>query len=277
MNPFSIGSIRFSKLLLEEWIGEWLEESHSEDGFDTGVPMYTILGTDCSIQFPAKRFCSYIGMYIKWDQGCSFATCPSVYPKNSLDLWCYFYCGSREYMWRPPLNKKFIGVTNDSMSFQRIDMTNEIEIPVGQHVGAFGSVRKFDVHKGIDLYAKDGEEVFAVEDGIVTNIRPFTGEKCESPWWNNTDALSISGWSGNVVYGEIEIDSSMKLGKEVKAGEKIGVIRTVLKKDKGRPMSMLHLAVHKHGIQTNGCWEIGDTQPVGLIDPSIFLTSLFIR
>jgi hypothetical protein len=37
------------------------------------------------------------------------------------------------------------------------------EIPTGNHFGAFGTTRKFDIHTGVDLYCNEGDEVFAME------------------------------------------------------------------------------------------------------------------
>ena len=50
-----------------------------------------------------------------------------------------------------PLAMRVVGVTGNSMSFQDIDITKEVEIPIVSHVGAFGVGRKHDIHKGIDL------------------------------------------------------------------------------------------------------------------------------
>jgi len=174
--------------------------------------------------------------------------------------------------WLFPIGWGFdvVGVTWDSMSFQNIDTTKEIEIPVGNHVGAFGTKRRHDVHKGVDLYCPPDTVVYAVEEDEVVDIRWFTGEKAGFPWWNNTMAVSIEGESGVVVYGEILIDqvNDMRVGKKIERGCYVGNVERVLKKDKGRPTSMLHFALHHHNVLSNGRWDIGDPQPVGLIDPT---------
>ena len=180
--------------------------------------------------------------------------------------------------WLFPLKMKKLGLTSNSMSFQYIDITSEVEIPIKPHVGAFGIERRHDVHKGVDLYCPQGTEVFAVEDGVLCHLRPFTGEAAGCPWWENTWAVSVAGKSGVVVYGEIR--PYWKMGdptdtliepKEIKRGELVGFVKTVLKKDKGRPTSMLHLALHSHGVLSNGTWEIGQPQPDGLLDPTAYL------
>lgn len=74
------------------------------------------------------------------------------------------------------------------------------------HPGSFGTVRKHDIHTGIDIYCHDGQYVIAVEDGEVVSIENFNGSHANppSPWWNNTKAVMIEGESGVVVYGEIK-------------------------------------------------------------------------
>lgn len=184
------------------------------------------------------------------------------------------------HRWLFPLPLKKLHPTNDSMSFQNIDITKEVEIPCPDHVGAFGVERRHDVHKGVDLYCPVGTPVFAVEDGLVVNIRPFTGVNADCPWWEDTWAVSVAGKSGVVVYGEIYpfwargryIDVAKTFAAiSIKKGDLIGHVKRVLKKNKGRPTSMLHLALHSHGILLNGVWVKGQPQPEGLLDPTPFL------
>jgi murein DD-endopeptidase MepM/ murein hydrolase activator NlpD len=172
--------------------------------------------------------------------------------------------------WMFPINNRVVGVSWDSMSFQNINTTYEVEIPCGNHVGAFGTERRHDVHKGVDLYCPVGTEVFTVEVGKVVDIRWFTGEKANPEWhfWHNTMAISVEGESGVVVYGEIMVSEDIKVGDILEQGEKIGSVIRVLKKDKGRPTSMLHFALHQHGVLSNGRWDIDKPQPTGLIDPT---------
>lgn len=172
-------------------------------------------------------------------------------------------------MWKSPLQfMEFVGSTSDSDSFKHIDITTQVEVPIGNHCGAFGAVRKHDVHKGIDLYCPVGTPVYSVEDGEITLIRQFTGEALGFPWWNDTWAINVEGDTGVVVYGEIKVQPYLKVGETVKQGTLLGWVQQVLKKDKGRPMSMLHFALHKRGVQSNGRWDIGDPQPCGLLDPT---------
>ena len=176
--------------------------------------------------------------------------------------------------WILPFNKSemaYIGITQNSDSFAHVYIDCKYEIPMGNHCGAFGAIRKHDIHKGVDLYAPVGTNVLAVESGCVVDIRQFTGEDIGFPWWNDTWAVSIEGSTGVVVYGEIEPVSYLNIGHIVKQGDTIGYVLQVLKKDKGRPMSMLHFALHNHGVLSNGRWEVGAPQPAGLIDPTNYL------
>ena len=59
--------------------------------------------------------------------------------------------------WLFPLDMDVIGPTSDSMSFQKIDIHTDVEIPTEQHVGAFGVQRKHHVHNGVDLYCEPHE------------------------------------------------------------------------------------------------------------------------
>lgn len=137
-------------------------------------------------------------------------------------------------------------------------------------LGQFGAVRKFHTHEGIDLYGEPKDPVFAVEDGVVVGIEWFTGENAPtpSPHWNNTQGILVEGQSGVVVYGEILNSEGLKLNDKVSRGQKVGELETVLKKDKGRPMTMLHLELYEKGIRATGEWDHGNPRPNGLLDPT---------
>jgi len=101
-------------------------------------------------------------------------------------------------------------------------------IPTENEPGGFGFIRKHDIHTGIDLYCNEYDLVYSISDGVVLDIVKFTGFE-ESPWWNDTYAIIIYHKEiGTVVYGELE--SLVKKGDEVKEGDIIGKILTVLKR-----------------------------------------------
>ena len=144
-------------------------------------------------------------------------------------------------------------------------------LPVGDaHPGAFGFRRANHVHEGIDLYCDEGTPVFAVEDGVVVAIIAFTGPSAEppSPWWHDTKAILVEGESGVVVYGEVAVGSGVHEGVNVGAGEAIGHVVPVLKKDKGRPVTMLHLELHRTGARDAWEWPLDGERPATLLDPT---------
>lgn len=138
--------------------------------------------------------------------------------------------------------------------------------------GQFGAVRKHDVHTGLDLYCPIDTPVVAVEPGEIVKVEPFTGEFAGSPWWNNTWAVLVEGPSGVVVYGEVT--PHLEEGQIVRAGERLGTVTTpVLKKDKGRPTTMLHLELMLPGSRETLWWKHDEPKPRALLDPSVMLKS----
>ena len=134
--------------------------------------------------------------------------------------------------------------------------------------GQFGAVRKHDIHTGVDLYTYPGMPVLAVEDGVVVGIEIFTGPRAESPWWNETEALLVEGVSGVVCYGELAVQSGLEIGSKITQEQCLGCVKTVLKKDKGRPRTMLHFELYQHGTKETVWWRRGERRPVNLLDPS---------
>jgi murein DD-endopeptidase MepM/ murein hydrolase activator NlpD len=150
-------------------------------------------------------------------------------------------------------------------------------IPIGKnHPGAFGIDRHEHVHTGVDLYAPYGCPVRAMEAGKVIAVEWFTGPSINMPWWNDTRAVYIEGVRGVFNYGEIQEYPGLKVGDTIEQGQYFGYVVTVLKKYKGRPMSMLHLELYDHGyIDTWGEWKIGQPKPEHLKDPTFFLLELY--
>lgn len=178
--------------------------------------------------------------------------------------------------WRSPLPGYDLIPTHDSDSFASFP-SGSTGLPLFPHKGAFAVPRKFHTHEGVDLYAPDGTPVTAVEEGIVVDIQPFTGLHANTPWWNDTWAVLVEGETGVVVYGEVRpiawlyIGSHIRRNSEHRMDELIGHVSTVLKVDKGRPMSMLHLELHANG--TRGeilSWE-DRFPPATLRDPTPYL------
>ena len=143
-------------------------------------------------------------------------------------------------------------------------------LPLPPHPGGFGTPRRHHTHEGVDIYVADGTPVTAVEDGMVVATEPFTGVLCRpaSPWWEDTWAIIVEGASGVVLYGEISIEPGLHPDVPVRRGQRLGTVTRVLRKDKGRPTSMLHLELHESGNYDWSIWTKDQPRPGGLRDPT---------
>ena len=156
-------------------------------------------------------------------------------------------------------------------------------IPKYPHPGAFGGPRTHDLHTGVDLYVPEGTPVYAIASGTVVDVSVFTGPNANPPcpWWNETYAVTIyhPSLKAYILYGEI-IPFHFPSPTErvfIHKGDLIGQVLRVLKKDKGKPMSMLHLEAYvKDPIGPHPYWKHGEPVPDGLVDPSIYLKESFL-
>lgn len=152
-------------------------------------------------------------------------------------------------------------------------------IPRFYEPGAFGAIRKFDIHEGVDIYTRDGAEVHAVEDGVVTAVYEFTGKKADCDWWNETWCVKVQGKSGVVTYGELaKPPDLLKVGGRVDEGDVIGSVTPVLRPEKYRPdirnhsVAMLHLELRSETCRLDG-WKLGEQRDRKLLDPTPYLKS----
>lgn len=149
---------------------------------------------------------------------------------------------------------------------------SDIPASFSDHPGSFGAIRAFDIHTGIDLYCNPNEPVFSITKGVVAKIVNFTGESAGSPWWNETKAIIIKDESSKnyILYGELE--PWVSEGQSISPGELIGHVVTVLKKDKGKPMTMLHLEYYDEDFDLNPVeWLNENERPKHLKDPIVLL------
>lgn len=151
------------------------------------------------------------------------------------------------------------------------------EIPIFPHLGAFAAERKFHTHEGVDLYAPEGTSIYPVEPGSIIAIDNFTGPLAGSPWWHDTMCVLVEGKSGVVVYGEITPNDLLRVGQQITPDIEIGKIKQVLIKDKGKPMSMLHLELHIPGTQESVEWARDQEKPESLLDPTWLLRMSIMR
>jgi hypothetical protein len=139
--------------------------------------------------------------------------------------------------------------------------------------GGFGYIRKHDIHTGVDIYCKPGAPIEPLYQGIITNIVKFTGF-AESPWWNDTYAVLVYHPSidKTIVYGEILPTLNLNTGNIVEDNTLLGGVLTVLKEDKGKPMTMLHLELLE-GYQTQPAevWRHNTSKQQCLLNPTEFL------
>jgi hypothetical protein len=134
----------------------------------------------------------------------------------------------------------------------------------------FGYKRKFDYHTGVDLFCDNNTPVYSMYNGHVTSIHEFTGFK-ESPWWNDTYAIMVyhPEIDKTFLYGELL--PAVNINDTIHAGQLLGCVKQVLKKDKGRPMSMLHIECYA-GLQNKSVWwRHGENMPENLEDITRFL------
>jgi hypothetical protein len=168
--------------------------------------------------------------------------------------------------WHVPLPLRLIPT---DQAHRRPPPSGATWLPLPPHPGAFGVRRRHHTHEGVDLYAPAGTPVMPVEPGRVVVIEPFTGPKANTPWWHDTDAIFVEGDSGVVVYGELRPAPGINVGQWVTPGLILGHLTPVLREDKGRPMTMLHLELHAPGTRAAPAWET--ERPATVQDPTVGL------
>lgn len=129
---------------------------------------------------------------------------------------------------------------------------------------AFGARRADGArnHAGIDLYAQQGWEVLATEDGTIVAVQPFNGPRAH--------AILVEHDSGVVaLYGEVEPNSGslgLKIGDRVKQGQPIATVGV-----NPGGSSMIHFELYHRGTRQNERWPAGQPMPPNLIDPTGYL------
>ena len=151
-------------------------------------------------------------------------------------------------------------------------------LPKFYEPGAFGAIRRFDIHEGVDIYTYANAPVYAVEDGVVTATYVFTGKKAKCEWWNETWCVKVEGKSGVITYGELS-KPTIEVGEDVLGGVTIvGRVTPVLKPEKYRPdirnhsVAMLHLELRTETCHLDG-WKLGGQRDRKLLDPTPYLKS----
>lgn len=142
----------------------------------------------------------------------------------------------------------------------------------------FGFRRKYHTHEGYDVYCHDGSLVYPMTNGTIVNIRPFTGPAAGHPHWNDTMCVMVNHGHhiGVINYGEVMPLDGIKVGDYLQPGVPFAKVRQVLLKDKGRPMSMLHVERYQSGvIMPIPEWGVNDPRPSHLLDPTPLLACVY--
>jgi phosphopantothenoylcysteine decarboxylase len=146
-------------------------------------------------------------------------------------------------------------------------------IEFAHHPGSFGSKRKHDIHTGVDLYASH-YKFCAMESGIVIDKGQYTGVAVGSPWWRDTDFITIAGNSGHICYGEVKVNDYIKAGDQINVGQHLGYVVPVLQERRldipYHKEVMLHIELLKSGSYANE-WKHGDQRDPNLLDPTPYL------
>lgn len=145
----------------------------------------------------------------------------------------------------------------------------EPEVPPWGHVGDFAFRRSFYYHPGIDIYCPLHTVVQAVEEGTVVHMENFTGPDADppSPWWLPTRSILIEGEHGVLGYCEIEPYTHIQVGMHIFEGEALGLVVSVLKKDKGNGTTMLHFEKYVAGTRHHETWVLDTPKPSCLKNP----------
>ena len=167
--------------------------------------------------------------------------------------------------WTFPLKLKVLGKTNSLKSFDKLNWSKEVEVPIGNHPGAFAKKRPKDKHRGIDLYAAPGTKVVAVEPGKVVDIFTVPAPE-DAPSGKDTQGIAIEGPSGRVTYAEIKLQSKIKVGDSVEQGQTLGKVAKIHDEDSDVPSSMLHFQLATGPTKV---WTA--KKPKNLLDPTELL------
>jgi len=155
-------------------------------------------------------------------------------------------------------------------------VNKEISLVPEGSVGDFAFRRSFYYHPGIDIYCPEYTIVQSIEAGAVVHFENFTGPNANppSPWWNETFSVMVEGKSGVIGYCELMYDARLTVGTQIRAGEIIGAIVPVLKKDKGNGTTMLHLEHYITGTREHVTWVLDTPQPAQLLNPRFLLEKI---
>lgn len=176
------------------------------------------------------------------------------------------------------------------MKFWPVPNSKSDSIPKKGDFGFFWEERDEGFNAGIDIFAEENSNVYAIEDGIIIDIDKFS-ENDESGS-NETFYIVIRG-SDKINYKYCEIlPNSIKIGQKINSGDHLGVISSVYKEEnlnsetpiyireqisEGKS-SKLHLELYKAPFSEVRPYKmgnyLGENKPKSLLNPQIFLSNL---
>lgn len=115
---------------------------------------------------------------------------------------------------------------------------------------------------GIDLECSENTQVQSMEDGIITNIKNYSGMNSDNPWWHPTKSVFIEGASGVIVYSGISPQQSIMVGNFLNEGDIIGIVKSIAKNK-----TYLNLQNYSFGEQDFINWKFKNEQPENIYNP----------
>jgi len=162
------------------------------------------------------------------------------------------------------------------------------DIPRNGEPGSFWEDRGDRFHCGIDIYAPEGSEVLAIQNGRVIDVGVFTNSD-DYAYWNKSYFIIIKT-PQNVIYKYAELGEVLvHVGDFTSAGQSIGIIGQVLNPEeishttpyyiheliRQNKVAMLHLETYIAPITEVrpyiGGNFFGVSKPYSVLDPSLFL------
>ena len=104
------------------------------------------------------------------------------------------------------------------------------------------TLKRFQAHKAMDFFAEDGADVFAVYDGVISNI--------ETTLLTGTTVTVDHGNGLYTVYNSLADGDSVFVGQTVKQGAKIGAV-SVSNRQESAEGAHLHFQVIENGSAIN--------------------------
>lgn len=176
------------------------------------------------------------------------------------------------------------------MKFWPLPNSFENLLPKRNNKGAFWEDRGDRFNAGVDIYAPDNSEVYAVEQGIVIDIDVFTSS--DISYLSNTKYVIIkSPEKINYKYCEVS-DIKVKIGDKIEPGQHIANIKSIINQnniDDETPFfikelvyeelfAKLHLEMYKAPFTEIRPYELGnylgETKPSSIIDPNVYFMGI---